>query len=241
MCAFEVGIAAPEATLIDVPILQGKGLKSLLSDGVRAYASLRDALISGRIDGPLVVTNSWAIFDPATDFPPDHESNYTHTLDHPFNIAVESLVDAGAEVLFAAGNCGSECRYPRCRFTAGSATICGANAQPDVLCVGGVGVDGSTVGYSPFGGTLGQAKPDTLAYTQFDGSEVDDVDGGTSTSCPVAAGVVAAIRSTHPASVVDPRALIELVRTTSRGAQGSGASWTPGTIETKSLLDALPS
>ena len=240
MCAFEVGIAAAQAALIDVPMLQGKALKSLLSDGIRAYAALREALINGLIDGPLVVTNSWAIFDPGTDFDPDHESNYTHTLDHPFNIAVESLVDAGADVLFAAGNCGATCRYPGCRFKAGTDTITGANAHPDVLCVGGVGVDGSVVGYSPIGGTLVHDKPDTLAYTQFDGSGVDGIDGGTSTACPLAAGVVAAIRTVFPTSVVDPRTLIQLVRATSRGVSSPGEAWSPGTIDTKSLLDALP-
>jgi subtilisin family serine protease len=239
MCAYQIGTAAPAATLVDVPILRGTGdLTTLLSDAIRAYSELRVKLGNGVIDGPLVVSNSWAIYDPSTDFPPGHESNYSHSPDHPFNLAVEALVDAGADVVFAAGNCGPACAYPKCRFARHEPSILGANSHPDVLSVGAVGVDGQAIGYSPIGGALQVAKPDVLAFSQFQGSGVEDIDAGTSTAGPVAAGVVAAIRTLHPATEIPPRDLRDLVRHTAIGIATS-PDWAPGTIDTLALLKAL--
>jgi hypothetical protein len=41
---------------------------------------------------------------------------------------------------------------------------------------------------------LSANKPDLAAYTHFEGSHVYPEDGGTSAACPVAAGVIAALR-----------------------------------------------
>jgi len=63
------------------------------------------------------------------------------------------------------------------------------------------GISGShtRLGYSSQGpGDLADRKPDVAAYSHFAGSGVYQADGGTSASCPVAAGVVAALRQKWP-------------------------------------------
>jgi len=238
MCAYAVGIAAPAATLVDVPMLRGTGvLQTLLSDGVIALDTLRNGLRNGVFPGPLVVTNSWAIFDPSTDFPVGHEANYSHEPRHTFNLTVQSLVAQGADVVFAAGNCGSPCPQERCHFD-GPPTISGANSLAETITVGALGPKGQPVGYSPVGGTMRADKPDVLGYSQFRGSLVNAIDRGTSTACPVVAGVVAAIRTKVDPSVVPPITLRALIRDTA-GSHTEGGAWVPGPINTQALLLAL--
>ena len=149
----------------------------------------------------LVVSNSWAIFQEAMDFPPGHPVRYVDNLRHPFIRVVTNLAGAGADIVFAAGNCGPDCPDPR-RTNTTANTIYGANGLPDVLCVGAVDVNDELAGYSSHGpGLFGADKPDLAAYTHFRGSESfarGSPDTGSSTSCPIAAGVIAAIRSRFP-------------------------------------------
>jgi hypothetical protein len=112
----------------------------------------------------LAVSNSWGLFNPATDFPVGHPRNYSDNPNHPFNIVVSSLEAAGADILFAAGNCGRDCSDGRCAFA--SMPICGANSHPRVLSIGGVDVKKRRVGFSSQGpGRLAPQKPDVMAYT----------------------------------------------------------------------------
>jgi len=110
MCAFDALIASPRASLIDVPVLLsrrpgGSALDGLLSDAVAAFAHLRTVLeAQPTASRSLVVTNSWGSFSPGWDFPPGHPGNYSDNPAHPFNLIVSSLEQAGADVLFAAGN-----------------------------------------------------------------------------------------------------------------------------------------
>jgi hypothetical protein len=70
MCAFDALIAAPSATILDYALLRNDGggtLDSFLSDALAAFADLVDILASK--PGPLVVNNSWAIFDRSDDAP----------------------------------------------------------------------------------------------------------------------------------------------------------------------------
>ncbi|MFD2353051.1 hypothetical protein ACFSTC_32830 [Nonomuraea ferruginea] len=79
---------------------------------------------------------------------------------------VASLDQAGADILFAAGNCGRDCPDGRCAFP--ERPITGANSHPRVLSIGGVNVRGERVGYSSQGpGRLAERKPDVCAYTHF--------------------------------------------------------------------------
>jgi subtilisin family serine protease len=227
MCAFDAGIAAPDATFLDHALLlsQTEGptvMAGLLSDAIRSYAKLRDVL-----DGmsasrrALVISNSWGMFDPAWDFPPGHPGNYSDNPRHPFNVIVASLEAAGADILFAAGNWHGR-----------------------VLSVAGVDTRRKRVGYSSQGpGRLSAQKPDIAAYTHFTGSKAfaPDPDSGTSAACPVLAGVVAAVRTKYPASKLSPASLRAFLAKTAvdLGGQGFDFDHGWGLVDTTGLLAAL--
>lgn len=206
MCAYDALIAAPRATLIDIAVLLSRRpgqtvLDGLLSDAVLAYSFLYNILTGPRRPGDfhsLVVSNSWGMFRREWDFPVGHPGNFSDNLGHPFNRIVGTLESAGADILFAAGNCGHECPDSRCGNEI-DAGIFGANSHPQVLSVAGVDIKKNRVGYSTRGpGHLFNQKPDISGYTHFRGSGVFPVDGGTSAATPVVAGVVAAFRSRFP-------------------------------------------
>ncbi|MEW2417725.1 S8 family serine peptidase [Streptomyces sp. NPDC046866] len=249
MCAFDALIAAPKATLLDIPVLlsQRHGptvMSGLLSDAVAAYSHLLGVLAAMPEDKrALVVSNSWGSFSPRWDFPPGHPGNYSDNRAHPFNLMVTALETAGADILFAAGNCGRDCPDGRCEFT--SRPICGANSHPRVLSIGGVDTRGDRVGYSSQGpGRLSSEKPDVCAYTHFEGSHAfgpHAPDSGTSAACPVAAGVVAAIRTHWPVSAIKPAELRTLLRRTADdlGAAGFDFDTGFGVINPSAIMDAL--
>ncbi|MCI0458472.1 MAG: S8 family serine peptidase, partial [Gemmataceae bacterium] len=228
----------------------GSVMDGFLSDAVQAYGLLLSHLMQA--PGPfagestprtLVVNNSWGMFHPSWDFPVGSPQNYSDNPNHPFNIIVASLEAAGADLLFAAGNCGTECPDGRCQGLT-NAGIFGANSHPTVLSVAGVKIDKQWIGYSTKGpGRLEQQKPDIASYTHFAGSGVYAADGGTSAATPVAAGVIAAIRRLYPASVVAPGKLRDLIRQTAepRGGSGFNYQYGHGIINVPALLAALES
>ena len=209
MCAFDAAIAAPDATLLDFAVLQstrrgGSAMDGVLSDAVQAYGVLLNMMLLPDDERPfhsLVVSNSWGMFHPSWDFPLGHPGRYADNPNHPFNVIVGSFAVAGADILFAAGNCGPACPDRRCQGNTTN-TITGANSHPDVITVAGVDTTGAVVGYSSVGpGALTAQKPDLATYTHFLGSEAfgaGEPDSGTSAACPVMAGVVAALRTAVP-------------------------------------------
>ncbi len=206
MCAFDALIAAPEATLLDLPILDPRlpaGIQHRLSDAIRAFDHLvrvAEGLGSTAGHHSLVVNNSWGLYQAAWDLPPGDPGRYIDNPRHPFNRIVGRLERAGADILFAAGNCGSECPDGRCG-TVRDEGILGANSHPDVLCVAGVDIAKRRVGYSTRGpGLLTAEKPDIAGFTHFHGSGWLAADSGTSAACPVVAGLLAACRSRLPLS-----------------------------------------
>jgi subtilisin family serine protease len=248
MCAYDAGIAAPKATYLDYAVLLSRtpgatAMAGLLSDAVLAYSKLRNILNAMPVSKrAMVISNSWGMFSPTWDFPPGHPGNYSDNPNHPFNIIVASLEAAGADILFAAGNCGRNCPDGRCNFGT-TPPICGANSHPLVLSIAGVDTKKGRVGYSSQGpGRLAARKPDVSAYTHFVGSGVYPEDGGTSAACPVAAGVVAAIRSKHPASKLSPLQLRALIYKTAedRGNTGYDFDYGFGIINPAALMAALP-
>lgn len=249
MCAFDALIAAPRATFLDIPLLQssrsgGSQMDGLLSDALAAFAHLRTVLTQQPADRrSLVISNSWGAFSPEWDFPVGDPGNYSDNPDHPFNVIVGSLDAAGADILFAAGNCGRDCPDGRCAYP--DRPITGANSHPNVLSVAGVDTSGQRVGYSSQGpGRLADRKPDLCAYTHFLGSTAfgaDAPDSGTSTACPVLAGVIAAFRTQWPAAQVPPARLRELLlgSATDRAGAGFDHDYGHGVVAPQALLAKL--
>ncbi|GII63900.1 hypothetical protein Skr01_39850 [Sphaerisporangium krabiense] len=249
MCAFDALIAAPKASFIDIPVLLSRRqgdtvMDGLLSDAIAAFSHLRTLLdAQPAASRALVVSNSWGSFSPLWDFAPGQPGNYSDNPAHPFNIIVGSLERAGADILFAAGNCGAECKDRRCAFPA--RPIVGANSHPQVLSIGGVDTKGLRVGYSSQGpGRLSDRKPDVCSYTHFAGSKAfgpGTPDSGTSAACPVAAGLVAAVRTHWPASAISPAQLRTLLYRTAadRSTVGFDYDYGYGIADTPALLSAL--
>jgi hypothetical protein len=213
MCAYDALLCAPKATLLDHALLRttrsgGSVMDGVLSDAVQSFGILLRLMMlpdEERFFHSLVINNSWGMFHPSWDFPPGHPGRYFDNPLHPFSRLVGSLAAAGADILFAAGNCGPSCPDSRCLpvpTNAADRRISGANGHPDVTCVAGVDTQRALVGYSSQGpGALALEKPDIASYTHFLGSEAFGAgrpDSGTSAACPVASGVVAAVRSAFP-------------------------------------------
>jgi subtilisin family serine protease len=231
MCAYDVMIAAPNCTLLDIPTLLsttpgGSAMSGFLSDALRAFAYLFNQMRRpGWKYKALVVTNSWGMFHPSWDFPPGHPGRYADNPNHPFNIIAGTLAQAGADIVFAAGNCGADCPDGRCQNVVTN-SITGANAHPAVMTVAGCDISDARVGYSSQGpGISGMAhdKPDITAQTHFLGSKAfgkTAPDSGTSAACPVAAGCVAALRTKRPAKLHPPPKIFDALRQTAKPAGG---------------------
>jgi subtilisin family serine protease len=238
MCAYDALIAAPKATLLDFPILLsntpgGSLMEGFLSDALQAYSVLLTLMRGPANRRPfrsLVVNNSWGMYHQSWDFPAGHPGRYADNMNHPFNIVVGALGRSGVDILFAAGNCGSDCPDRRCKGVVTN-TIMGANAHPQVLTIAGATVQDRRVGYSSQGpgiAGMAHAKPDLTSYTHFLGSEAfgqGTEDGGTSAACPVAAGAVAAIRTRLPASRLSPGDLARELRIDARKRGGGASGW----------------
>lgn len=244
MVAFDVGIAAPQARILDYALLQSQAgtWTAFLSDAIAAFADLLDQL--ARQPGPLVVNNSWGMFDRSEDAPIGSPENYSANPEHPFNQIVGSLVAAGGDVFFAAGNCGGQCPDSRCGSgdTGPGASIHGANSHPDVVTVAAVTVTDRRLGYSSQGpGGLYSRKPDLGAFSHFRGSGVYPADGGTSAASPVAAGVAAALRQKVSTRKLRPAQLKGLLQRTARDLDGNGWDYDLGygVIDAAAAVKAL--
>lgn len=243
MCAYDALIAAPQATLLDFPILQSKRsggsvMSGYLSEAIAAFSVLLSEMskpINRRAYNGIVVNNSWGMYNTGWDFPPGHSGRYADNSNHPFFRQVSSLSRAGADVLFAAGNCGISCPDGRCKNKQSSIIetniITGANGHPDVLSIGGVDVYDDRLCYSSEGpSALGLEKPDLCAYTHFLGSRAYGhraEDSGTSAACPVMAGVIAALRSGFPAHNVTSSRMRDVARL-SANSFAPASNWVAG-------------
>ena len=241
MCAFDALIVAPDTAVLDYPILSRPGppsstwFSSVLSNALAAYAHLLAwwSVAFGPSRGryhSLVVSNSWSMSAPNWDLPRSHPGRYQDNPNHPFSQIVAALASHDIDILFGAGNCGSHCPDPRCGPNM-PFSITGANAHPDVICVGGVDTNDQWVGYSSEGPAITNVdpkKPDLAAYTHFLGSMVAgrySPDAGTSAACPVAAGCVAALRSNHDQSVASVRRIASILESSARKPAGSPVGW----------------
>src|SRR5256884_2122362 len=187
MVAYDVRIAAPDARILDYALLTSRAgtWAAFLSDAIAAFADLVERV--NATPGRWVVNNSWGLFDRAGDAPIGSPENYSANPDHPFNQITGALVAAGADVFFAAGNCGAD--RPDQRWGAGDtgprASIHGADSHPDVVTVAArTGTDRRRGGSSQGPGALHSRKPDLAGLRHFKGSGIYPVDGGTSAAGP---------------------------------------------------------
>ncbi|MBR1212077.1 S8/S53 family peptidase [Bradyrhizobium sp. JYMT SZCCT0180] len=229
MCAYGVLAVAPNVTLLDYPLLLGRPagehtVSATIGEMMRGYWVLLWRWALGFIaQSALVVNNSWGIFHPSLDeYPPADPRRYIDNPNHIFRLYIRFLNAFGADVVFAAGNCGSGCPSAVClQLTAG--TIMGANAYDEVLTLAGCDVNDVRVCYSSQGPSIAgmpPQKPDITAYTQFLGSKIQRgprgfaPDTGTSTACAVASGCVAALRTRRPPTATDPATMIGVLQAT---------------------------
>jgi hypothetical protein len=216
MTAYDLLIAAPEATLLDYPMLSVRApgdhsVRGTISAAIAAYTHLAIHWVFYGFFGlgkpnykALVVNNSWGIYDPALDeFPPGDPRRYVDNPNHPFRAFTKLLTAFGHDIVFCAGNCGSDCPAPPCLHNT-TGTINGAGAYDEVLTVAGCDIHGRRVGYSSQGPSIAgmpPQKPDVTAYTHFQGSDVRArwlPDAGTSVSAPITSGCIAALRTKVP-------------------------------------------
>ena len=159
---------------------------------------------------------------------------------------VGSLEAAGADIFFAAGNCGRDCPDSGCN-PAPILQISGANSHPAVTTIAGVDTGKRRVEYSSQGpGRLSPQKPDVSAFTHFLGSEAFGAGTPDSERQPPArsrAGVAAAARTKHRPSALSPAQLRALIQKTAEDVGGVGFDhdhgW--GIIDGAALVSRLPS
>jgi hypothetical protein len=244
MCAFDARLGAPEADILDYALLRATDntLQIFLSDALAAFADLIDRREADP-DRPLVVTNSWQVFDRSSDAPVGDPANYSANLNHPVCQQITALLAAGADVLFCAGNCGLPCPVDGCLQdgTGPGKSILGANAHPDVITIAAVTLDGTRLGYSAQGpGAITTRKPDVAGYAQFSADVAYPIHIGTSAACPVVAGIVAALRSTPKGAALSPAALKGVLQQT---ATNPAHVWTAdlgyGIINPNAALEAI--
>ena len=199
---------APKAKIYDLPLLPDRihNLPGFLSLAAAAMLKILDQ-VQSRPKRRWVLCNAWSVYSLVDDIALPSDSNYGQNPDNIFTrrvreIARNNVGAGGADVIFAAGNCGQYCPDGRCgsgQVGPGS-SIYGVAALPEVLSVGAVRNDTNWLGYSsqgPSPAVFGSQKPDLCAPSQFGGPlSATIVNSGTSAACAVSAGVIAALRDT---------------------------------------------
>jgi hypothetical protein len=173
----------PNATFWDIPLIP------LAIDNINGFLATARCAVRGVLryvkglgdHRPWVMVNAWAIYDRSSEYPPGDYTENTRPGGHPFNRLITKVVDAGIDVVFAAGNCGQFCPDRRCaRIDCGPGrSIWGANSHPRVISTGAVRTDARWLGNASQGpgqaglastpeeGPLAIGKPDLCAPSNF--------------------------------------------------------------------------
>jgi subtilisin family serine protease len=177
-------------------------LPAFLGTIVGAIHSVKNTIAAmqsggGQSPAAWVICNAWGVFNPTRESP---TVPYSDNQDHPLAIAYRELAALGADIVFAAGNCGEFCPNHRCSpvHIGPGHSIHGVNALAEVLTVGAVRSDGLWLGYSGQGPgitNMAHDKPDLCAPSQFDDDDGFGPNTGTSAACGLAAGAVALLRT----------------------------------------------
>jgi hypothetical protein len=240
---------APQAILHDVPVIPQRiaNIALFLSNAYAVFYRILTDIRARRTAGdhrPWVVVNAWGVLDRLKEFPPE---SYTANPDNYFNLLIGEVVADNIDVVFAAGNCGQFCPDLRCGpYDRGPGrSIFGANSHPKVISVGAVRTDGLWIGSSSQGpGALDPDKPDLVAPSAFtEPGDRHTRNGGTSTACALAAGVVAALREEWHPNAVPSDTMRAALRTGARprGLPPDAASrFGAGIIDAEKAMAELP-
>jgi hypothetical protein len=203
--AFDATIAAPGATLADLQL--SVVLETRLDQLLHALPNLILKIEEGRTTGykGIVLLNSWTMDDPNMS---DGPGDYGDDPEHPVTKLYANLSAMNVDVIFAAGNTG-------CDASPTTGRIFGAASHASTLTVAAVDHGKNLIRTSSNGpgrATMFREKPDLSSYSGFYRYDRSSAKG-TSTAAAVAAGVIAALRSTEAfrPDVVPPQALKDLL------------------------------
>jgi hypothetical protein len=208
LMALLVNRIAPDAKIYDLPLLPERihNLPVFLSLAAAAMLKLL-VRVQSNVNRRWVLCNAWSVYNLDQDISLPSAYNYGQNPGNVFTTLVRLIAQndvgaGGADVVFAAGNCGQYCPDGRCgsvQVGPGS-SIYGVAALKEVLTVGAVRNDTVWLGYSsqgPSPAAFGSQKPDLCAPSQFGEPTNASIEySGTSAACGVSAGVVAALRDT---------------------------------------------
>lgn len=188
---------APNVVFYDLPAIPPAilNIPVFVSSLQAAYILMQAGM--KQIPGPWILVNAWALFNRRSDL--QGSGAFGDNGGHPFHTIVQGLTAQGVDLVFVAGNCGQICPDDRCGplDIGPGRSISGANAYDEVLTVGAVRVNGLRIGNSSQGpGLIAPQKPDLVCPSNF--AEITNeglISSGTSASCGLAAGVVAALRT----------------------------------------------
>lgn len=206
------------------------------------YEELIAAKKSGAIPGPLVISNSFGLYQCTSD-------NILEA-NHPYLKQILAAIDAGIVVVFAAGN---NHYNVKCNFDPTSDqpnTIWSVNSHDRVISVGTVDINGSNqtlpsphVNSSRGPGEWAQEhkKPDVVAPTYGEvvwGDSYRVMDWwGTSGACPQVSGLAALMLSAKPD--LTPKQVADIIRSTSRRLGGPANCVGSGMIDCGAALQRV--
>ncbi|WP_233417184.1 S8 family serine peptidase [Halovulum marinum] len=226
---------APRARIFDAPVLPHRvsDIDAFTYDVQELYIGILKARLTGPWrNQPWILVNAWSVADTIEewDTPVPPAKHYSNGDEHPLNILTQVLGNF-FDIVFAAGNFGEfePAQFSGIYDRGPERSIRGSNALSNVLTVGACTTTGDWVGASSQGdgpealkyGRPGSNKPDLCAPAWFsEDADPATVSSGTSAACGVAAGVLAALRTTDRTST--PQQLFDALKAAAVRPDGTG-------------------